>query len=315
MKHTFLLFLSLVLLTSCENEPLGSSIVVDNPVTDPDTDPGTDPDPDTGDNNSFQLSDYTYRKDISDPLGNFFVDVNFEINAQGVITSQITESEIFGTPINGNSPLVRDQNGRIIETYSVVNGVTVNETLFSYNGDDIIQINHNDLESPQGSYIYNFDYNGNVVTRSEEGSTRTVEFTFDSEDRLIKREIFEAGTSVRTEEITYNNGNLISSVITGQNPMTLTYTYDSNTNPLNSLFAETYKFQLFDDNYDDQFEHWLAILHSSNNVIEVTTPQGTSNLNVVYDSENRITERSGSIFSGLDAIGSENITTLETFSY
>jgi hypothetical protein len=73
---------------------------------------------------------------------------------------------------------------------------------------------------------------------------------------------------------------------------------------------------ILNDEYDDQYEHWQAMIFSPNNVTNVTTQQGSSNLNIQYDANNRILTRNGTIFTSVPTIpDGTTITIDETFQY
>jgi hypothetical protein len=127
----------------------------------------------------------------------------------------------------------------------------------------------------------------------------------------------ENGTIVKTENISYDsNGNITSIVITGQDANTYTYAHDNNTNPLLNSLNDLYLFSILNDEYDDQYEHWQAMIYSPNNVTSVTTQQGSSNLDIQYDASNRIITRNGTIFTSVPTVSSDvTITIDETFEY
>ncbi|WP_339752978.1 hypothetical protein [uncultured Winogradskyella sp.] len=311
MKKLVLILLTLSLFTACENEPL-----------DPDfTEQGGG---NNGGNNgggnqnggTFAMSSYTYNKAIDTGVGVSTIDTDFSINSSGQISSQNTRFEFFGAIIDGTAPVVRDGSGRVIETSVSDGSGLLSTTSIVYNGDNIVQINFVDTQFSEENYTYNIEHNGNISTRTEVGSTESIIYTFDNEDKLIERETLNNGNSIRIENHSYDsNNNLISSVMTGDGARTFTYTFDDTTNPVNSLFQDFYKYQLFNDNYDDQFEHWLVIWGSTNNMVSATTPEGPSDLAITYDSEDRIITRNGSINSALLNAGSGGITTEEIFTY
>lgn len=310
MKKIILILLTLSLFTACENEPL------DSDYTQQDQDGGDDDEGGNQNGGLFAMSSYTYNKAIDTGAGFSTIDTDFSINASGQISSQNTRFEFFGTIVDGTAPVIRDSNGRIIETSVSDTSGILSTTSIVYSGNSIVQINFVDTQFSEENYTYNIAHNGNISTRTEVGSTESMIFTFDNENKLIERETLDNGSSIRIENHSYDsNDNLVSSVMTGNGARTFTYTYDNTTNPVNSLFQDFYKYQLFNDNYDDQFEHWLVIWGSPNNMTSATTPEGLSDLDITYDFEGRIITRNGSINSALLNAGSGGISTEEIFTY
>jgi hypothetical protein len=292
MRKLILILVALSLFTACENEPLDPDLTEQGGGNDGGVNNGSGNDgggdDGGGDPNggSFAMSSYTYNKAVDTGAGISNIDTDFSINASGQISSQNTRFEFFGTIVDGTAPVVRDGNGRIIETSVTDETGLLSTTTISYSGDNIVQINFVDTQF------------------------------FDNEDKLIERETLNNENSIRIENHSYDSSNnLVSSVMTGDGARTFTYTFDDKTNPINSLFQNFYKYQLFNDNYDDQFEHWLVIWGSPNNMTSATTPEGPSDLVITYDSEDRITTRNGSINSALLDVGSGAITTEEIFTY
>lgn len=322
MRKLILILVALSLFTACENEPLDPDLTEQGGGNDGGVNNGSGNDgggdDGGGDPNggSFAMSSYTYNKAVDTGAGISNIDTDFSINASGQISSQNTRFEFFGTIVDGTAPVVRDGNGRIIETSVTDETGLLSTTTISYSGDNIVQINFVDTQFSDENYTYNIEHNGNTATRTEVGSTESVIYTFDNEDKLIERETLNNENSIRIENHSYDSSNnLVSSVMTGDGARTFTYTFDDKTNPINSLFQNFYKYQLFNDNYDDQFEHWLVIWGSPNNMTSATTPEGPSDLVITYDSEDRITTRNGSINSALLDAGSGAITTEEIFTY
>lgn len=316
MKKLVLIFLALTLVTSCDNEPLDPAYTNGGEQNGGGNTGGGNTgggDPNGG---NFALSSYSYDKSVDSGFGVSTIETDFYLNSSGLIGSQSTRVELFGIIVDGTAPVVRDNNGRIIETSASDGTNEISTTTITYNGDNIVQINFVDNQYPEENYTYNLEHNDNIATRTEVGSSVIVTYTFDTNDRLIQRETSSEGTTVRNETLSYDaNSNLTSTVMTGDGARTFTYTYDDNTNPLKDIFQDFYKLQLFNDNYDDQIEHWQAFWGSSNNMTSATTPEGSSDLEIVYDTEGRIINRSGSINSALLNAGSGDITIDEVFNY
>ncbi|WP_298416665.1 hypothetical protein [uncultured Kordia sp.] len=328
MKKTFLstAIVLAFLCFSCNNEPVDFEIVVEEiptngTPTDPDPGNPTDPDPgtptDPNPGNSNQLSNYTYVKEFTAAGNDTSFDTDFNINNQNQFTSQDTSLTLFGTTINANAAVIRDQNTKVIGVITRVDGTIINRASVTYNVGKIADITYEDLQDATEDFVFTFTHLNNEVTRTKEGTIYSTKFTFSNNNRLIKRETMESGVIVKTENITYDsNGNLIMSEITGQNPNTYTYTHDNTVNPLSLTMNDLYGFLIFYDEYDDQYEHWQAMVYSNNNVTAVTTTQGPSNLDVQYDASNRIISRSGTLFSSLPNISNDvTITISENFQY
>ncbi|MEM6722069.1 MAG: hypothetical protein AAF611_22260 [Bacteroidota bacterium] len=324
MKKT--VFITTIILAfccfSCDNEPYDGEIFIAQPVTadptpDPDPDPvdPVDPDPVGG---SFQLNDYDYIKTYTSAGEDITFITDFVINANNQFLSQNTMFTLFGITVNGVGNIIRDENSRVTEVRTTVGGTLVNRTTVIYNLDKINDIIYEDLEDPSENFTFTFTHLNNVVTRVKEGTIFSTKFTFDeTTSKLITRETMENGTVVKTENSSYDsNGNLISVLITGQDANTYTYQYDSNTNPLRMSLNDLYVYSILNDEYDDQYEHWQAMIYSQNNVTGVITQQGSSILSVQYDASNRITSRNGNIYTSVPTVSSDGAITIdETFQY
>ena len=311
---------------SCDNEPYDGEIFVEDttivPTTPTEPDP-VDPEPDPVDpttpGSSLQLADYDYIKNFASTPGNdisFITD--FVINSQNQFTSQNTSITIFGITIDGVANVIRNPNSNIIELRSSVDGVIINRTTITYSLDKITQIDYEDLQDAADSFTFTFIHSNEIVTRTKQGTNFSTKFTFDTTtSKLIKRETIESGAVIKTETISYDgSGNLTSAVITGQDANTYTYSYDSNTNPLRNSLNDLYIFSILNDEYDDQYEHWQAVIYSTNNLTVATTTQGSSNLNVEYDASNRIISRNGTIFTSVPTVSDDAIITIdEAFEY
>lgn len=307
---------------SCDNEPYDGEIFIEQPTTGDPTDPvdpvdPVDPNPEPG--ASLQLNDYDYIKTFSSATGDdttFITD--FVINANNQFLSQNTMFTFLGITVNGVANIIRDENSRVIQIRNSVDGVLVNRTSVIYNLDKLTEITYEDLEDASENFTFSFVHVNNEITRTREETNFSTKFTFDATtSKLVKRETMENGMVIKTENISYDsNGNLTTAVITGQDANTYTYTHDSNTNPLRNSLNDMYVFSILNDEYDDQYEHWQAMIFSPNNVTNVTTQQGSSNLNIQYDANNRILTRNGTIFTSVPTISDGTTITIdETFQY
>ncbi|WP_298510689.1 hypothetical protein [uncultured Kordia sp.] len=307
---------------SCDNEPYDGEIIIEQPSTGMPTDPEPDPDPvdpnpPTG--GSLQLADYDYIKTFSSGTGDETTFVtDFVINANNQFLSQNTMFTFLGITVNGVGNIIRDENSRVTQVRTTVDGVLINRTTVTYNLDKVTDITYEDLQDASENFVFSFTHLNNEVTRTREGTNFSTKFTFDeTTSKLIKRETMESGTVIKTENISYDsNGNLTSAVITGQDANTYSYMHDGNTNPLRNSLNDLYLFSILNDEYDDQYEHWQAMIYSPNNVTNVTTQQGSSTLDIQYDANNRILSRNGNIFTSVPSIpDGTTITIDETFQY
>jgi hypothetical protein len=309
---------------SCDNEPYDGEIILGQPATGIPTEPTPDPvdpdpvDPTPGGGGSLQLADYDYIKNFSDATGETTFVTDFVINANNQFLSQNTSFTLFGTTVDAVSNIIRDENSRITEVRTSIDGTLVNRTTVVYNLNKITDITFEDLQDPTGDFVFSFTHVNNVITCTKEGTNFSTIFTFDPvTSKLVQRETLQNGTVIKTEDISYDsNGNLITAVITGQDANTFTYTYDNNTNPLAISLNDVYLYAILNDEYDDQYEHWQAMIYSPNNVTNVTTNQGSSNLDIQYDAGNRILSRNGTIFTSVPSVPSTSTITIdETFTY
>jgi hypothetical protein len=323
MKKTLLLTSVLLafLCFSCDDEPLGADIAIENPTTGTPTDPTdpTDPVDPTDPGTSLQLADYDYIKSFDSTPGNeISFTADFVINSQNQFTSQNTSITILGITINGVGNVIRDSNSNIIELRTTVGGTVINRTTVTYLLNKISQIAFEDLQDAVDSFTFTFVHNNNIITRTKEGTNFSTKFTFDNTtSKLAERETMENGAVIKTETISYNaSGNLTSAVITGQDADTYTYSYDNNTNPLRNSLNDLYVFSILNDEYDDQYEHWQAVIYSTNNLTIATTSQGSSDLNIQYDASDRIISRNGAIFTSVPIVSDDAVITIdEAFQY
>ncbi|MFK7750475.1 MAG: hypothetical protein AB8B65_18940 [Kordia sp.] len=306
---------------SCDNEPYDGGIYTE-PTSEEPTDP-VDPepvDPTPEPTGSLQLSDYDYIKNFSSGLGDETTFISdFVINANNQFLSQNTMFTFLGITVNGVGNIIRDENSRVTQVRTSVDGVLINRTIVEYNLNKINEIRYEDLEDASENFTFVFTHANNEITRMRMGTNSTTKFTFnETTSRLIKRETMESGTVIKTENISYDaNTNLTSVVITGQDANTYTYMHDNTTNPLRLSLNDMYIYSILNDEYDDQYEHWQAMIYSTNNVTSVTTQQGSSTLDIQYDDAGeRILSRNGTIFTSVPSISDGTMITIdETFEY
>ncbi|MEJ6792312.1 MAG: hypothetical protein QNK89_06195 [Lacinutrix sp.] len=296
MKKLIAIVFTLALFTGCENEPLdGDFNVLNNPniPTDP-TDPN---DPGSG-STDLALSVYELDTDIS--LSFFGFPIQTITNSDITITNNIiTSSEILLTVVGSptvaeNQTITRNGFGQIISDISTTpSGVVTNEYFITNMNNNISQITHNyyDQEDPSfdEGYVYNFTYNGSIITRTVVNSTIETVFTLDGSGRLIKKESFDNSMSIQKEELTYNgDGNVSSSLLTGDREGTLSFNYDTFDNPLKVVYDEQYLLSFLSDEYDDEIGSPLVHFHSTRNWSGTTIDGDTFNFILQYDANNRI---------------------------
>ena len=293
MKKLFLILLTLTLVTACDNEPL------DNDIYNSGNTNGNGNGNGNGNNTSEEalaLNSYSFDTNSEVPIfGTIVVNADFFFNSNNKVSTSNIGSTFFGITVNENVTMNRNSNNQIIGFISQSNGTTTNETTVTYSGSQISQIVYNFIEDDIDDYTYNFAYTDNTITRTEVGSSISTVFTLDTSNRIIKKESFDGDISILLENVTYDgNGNCATSVITGEENTSATYNYDSNENPLKDGFSDQYLLSFLNDDYSDDIGSTLAQFHSTNNWISITTPEGSVNLTVNYDSTNRITSRTGS---------------------
>lgn len=316
MKKLIVLLLTFGLVTtSCENEPLDPILTGDDGSNNGggNNDGGGNNGGGNNNNDILALASYSFDTNTNVPFfGEFIVNIDYTFNSDNLIGGIITNSPVFGQDIVTNTEITRNSNNKITETNTFYLGQLSDVTTITYNGSgQITQITYNDIESNDEDYEYNFSYSGNVVTKTEVGSEIITEYTYNNSDRLIKKESFINGNSIQLEVLEYdNNGNVISSIMTGDINTMSTYNYDSFENPLVEPFQARDYLSSLGDEYDDQAGNDIAQFGGANNWIGITTDNETFNFNVTYDNSNRILSRNGN-FGDSDV----TITQEEVFNY
>lgn len=301
MKKLLLILLSLTVFTACDNEPLGSGILGNNPNGN-----NTNEDP-------LALNGYSFDLNSTVPLfGTIIVNSDFLFNTDNRVATSTVVSTFFGMTSTENITFSRNSADQVTGYTSVSSGAISNEMTVTYNGNEISQIVYNYVGDDEEDYTYDFVYAGNSITRTEMGSTISTVFTLNGSNQLIKKESFDGTISIKTEVLDYDGqGNCISSVITGEDATSSIFTFDTNENPLKDAFSDQYMLSFLNDDYSDEVGNVLAHFASSNNWIGITTPEGSFNFTVEYDSEYRIISRSGNYDFG-DGV---SIDQNETFQF
>lgn len=289
MKKLLLLVFTLALVTSCDNEPLGSGLT----------------DPEGGNNGGGQGSESAdltmslYELDTEVSL-NFFgtpietITKSDLIISNNKIASGINELSANGSPFEEENLIItRNGSGQIVSDVSVnTAGVTTNETLITYTNGVVSNITYDYFEDDDDDYNYNFTYDGNTITRTEVGTTISTVFTVDDSDRIILKESFQDGFPIQSETIVYAaNGNITSSTRTGETDSNTTYVFDNNTNPLKIIYEDNYLLSFLKDEYDDEIGPQIAQFLSTNNWQGATFDGTTFNFTLTYNSVERIETR------------------------
>lgn len=309
MKKILLLLCAFTLVTACENEPL-----------DPDLSGGnTNGGGNNGGSDSADLTLSVYELDTDTSINFFGIPIrtitNSDLNiSDDKIVSSTTVFEVEGAPNETeNQTFTRNAQGQITSNISVnSNGVTTNEYIISYTNGQISQITYDYFEDDFEDYIYNFTYDGNLITRTEVGSNISTVFTIDGFDRVIKKESFDGTASIQVETITYNGiGNINSSLGTGELDSNYTYAFDDNTNPLQVVYNDNYLLNFLSDDYSDEIGPLIAQFHSSNNWNGATFNGDTFTFDLEYNVAGRITSRNIAYDFGPDLMVEIN----ERFNY
>lgn len=295
MKKLVLILFTLALITSCENEPIDPGLVGQVGGGDDGGDDGGGDD--GGDSSDLTLAVYELDTDISLSFFGFPIrtitnsDINISDNK--IETSDVV-FEVEGAPAETETQVyTRNAEGQITSNISVnSNGITTNEYIITYADGNISQITYDYFEDDLDDYVYTFTYNGNVITRTVEGSTITTEFTLDGFNRIIKKESFDGGFSIQNEDITYNGvGNINSSIGTGEIDTNNTYDFDDNPSPLQLVYSDNYLLNFLADDYSDEIGPIIAQFHSTNNWNGATFNGDSFTFDLQYNSVGRITSR------------------------
>ena len=306
MKKILFILLSLTLITSCDNEPIDPELTGE-----------------TGGNNGggnngntseefLALSSYSYNTNTNVPFfGEIVVDIDYTFNSDNLLDGFITDSPVFGQEIITNTTVTRDANNNIIETNTYYQGSLSDVTTITYNGSgQITQIAYNDIESDDEDYEFNYTYSGSEITKTEVGSDIVTVYTFNGNGRLVKKESFINNSSIQLEILNYDsNGNVVSSVMSGEINTTSSYIYDSNDNPLLEPFQARDQYSIIGDYYDDQAGNSIAHFSGSNSWTGVISDSSEYNFTITYDNDNRILTRNGSFGDAEVQISQDEIFT------
>lgn len=309
MKKIFILLLSICVITACNNEPLDDDFftVDDTPTDDP-----IDPiDPTDTDSDDLTLKYYSYYIDTSLPATgdlSIYKDYNMSNNTVSNVNIQTVTATL-----NTSTRSTIEKTGTSITSIITLNaGALDSETIITGTGSTISQIDHLDSTNPAESYNYTFTQTVNTVERLKTGTTERTVFTF-NEEQLIKKQVFDGATSVSIEVLNYDtNGNCINNIIVGASGSTTTYGFDTNTNPLKSVFNDQFYISIFNSEASDNIGASIAQFYSTNNWKSVTTSEGTTFFTIDYNLVNRIQSRAGNYSTGNSA---SNITQDEIFTY
>ncbi|MBQ0768605.1 MAG: hypothetical protein KBT58_04895 [Bizionia sp.] len=305
MKKILFLLSFAVAFTSCNNEPLDPDFVLG--IEDPTIpiDPGTGSD-------DLTLSTYSFNVAAQVPLfGAINTDSDFSFT-NGKASAITTETTFFGVTATTQTTIITNASGNVTELQSYEGSTLTNETIISYDGQNISQIVYNFIEDDTDDYTYTFAYNGNIVTRTDADSGLTTEFEFDGNTNLIRKETFDNASSIQKETLTYSsNGNCSTSVMTGETDTNSTYAYDALTNPLKQGFSNQYMLSYLNDDYDSQAGSIAAQFHGANNWTSTTTPEGTFDFTVNYIATDRISTKN----SFYDLGDGATVTQSEVFNY
>lgn len=304
MKKILIVVLSLSLFISCDNEPLDRDIVNnDNPNGGGGTNTSDVP---------LALDSYSFDVNSEVPIfGSIIVNTDFFFNSNNHVNTSTVASTFFGQSSTENVTFTRNNSNKITGYTSMSAGTLTNETTVTYSENNISKIVYNYVGDDEDDYTYDFTYSANTITRTEVGSTISTVFTLNS-NQLIRKESFDGTTSIKTEVLDYDGlGNCISSIITGEDATSSTFTFDTKNSPLKAAFSDQYRLSFLNDDYSDEVGSSLAQFASPNNWIGITTPEGTVNFTVNYDTDGRIINRTGTYDLGDGVL----IQQAETFSF
>ncbi len=293
MKKILLVLLSISLFTGCENEPLegefgGTDVLTNNQGNGNGT---------GSDSSDLTLDVYELDTDISFSFFGlpFHTITRSDANiSNNIITSSNIEVSVNDSPFESETQTItRNGNGQITSDISVnASGQTTNEYIITYTSGEISQITYDYFEDDLDDYIYNFTYNGNVITRTEVGSSISTVFTLNTSNKITKKESFDGTASIQVETITYNSdGNCSNSITTGETNNTISYSYDGFESPLKTVFDEQYILSFLNDDYSDEIGYTLAQFHASKNWNGVNINGAAFNFDLQYNASNRISTR------------------------
>ncbi|TYB77964.1 hypothetical protein ES677_08725 [Bizionia gelidisalsuginis] len=303
-KILFLLSFSIAF-TSCNNEPLDPDFAIGT------EDPTIPVDPGTG-SDDLTLATYSYNVAAQVPLfGTINTDSNFTFT-NGKASGITTVTTFFGVTSTTQTTIITNALGNVTALQSYEGSTLTNETIITYDGQNISQIVYNFIEDDADDYTYTFTYNGNIVTRTDADNGLTTTFEFDGNTNLIRKETFEDSLSIQAETLTYTTGgNCAESIMTGETNTTSTYAYDTATNPLKQGFINQYMLSFLNDDYDAQAGSIVAQFHGANNWIATTTAEGTFEFTINYIATDRISTKNSFYDLGEDT----TVTQSEVFNY
>jgi hypothetical protein len=291
MKKICLLFIGLVSFLACDNEPLDTSIIIENPTpTPPDTNPGTDSD---------DLTLVLYELDTDLFISFFGIPLqtvtNTDLNIENdKIISGTNAISVEGSPfVTENQVITRNEMGQVISDVSVnASGVVTNEYIITYENNLISTITYNYFEDDTDDFSYSYTYEGNTITRQEEGTNISTVFTLDNSGRIIQKESFDGEFSVQNEIVSYDaDGNIAESTISGEFTQTSSFTFDSNPNPLKIIYDDNYLLNFLADEYSDEIGQPIAQFNSTNNWTGATFNGESFSFDLTYNSVGRIESR------------------------
>ena len=287
MKKLALVLFTLTLITSCNIEPLDSAYNQGGGGNQ------------GGGSESADLSMSVYELDTKINVVFLGTPIETITNSELHITNNKIASGTNALSANG-SPfenedviLTRNSSGQIINDKSVNSaGVTTNETVITYTNGVVSNITYDYYDNDEDDYNYNFTYDGNIITRTEPGSTISTQFTVDGQDRVIKKESFDGEFSIQTETIAYNAaGNITSSTTTGETQSNTTYQFDDKSNPLQVIYEDNYILTFLKDDYSDEIGGQIAQFLSTNNWNGASFNGTAFNFDLEYNTVGRIKSR------------------------
>jgi hypothetical protein len=292
MKKLILVLLSLPLFMACENEPLDPDF-----TTQGDNGDGIDGD-DGSESDDLTLALYELDTQLNASIFGIPIEAitytTFNIS-NNIIISGTNELSANGGPFETqNQTISRNASGQITSDVSVnTAGVTTNETLITYANGMISQISYDFyIDEDDEDYVYNITYDGNTITRTEEGSSISTVFRLDGFDRIVKKESFDGTFSIQTETLTYTGvGNINSSTTIGEVESDTTYMFDDHINPLKVVFEDSYLLNFLSDDYSDEIGNQIAQFLSTNNWNGATFSGETFNFTLDYNSVGRLISR------------------------